>query len=115
MRRRGNVGPATATQNAVLDVIRRHLCNRGFPPSIREIGDELGMSSSSTVHAHLYNLEAKGYIKREKHSPRGIKLTTPFTTREERLEAILRRAVEETRSGVLDWLADVDAALGVTP
>lgn len=52
----------------IIDEVRRH----GYPPSVREIGQAVGLSSSSTVHAHLTNLERKGYLKRGQALPRAI-------------------------------------------
>lgn len=51
-----------------LDCLRE----RGFPPSIREIGTAVDLSSSSTVHSHLRSLEAKGFLRREHSKPRGM-------------------------------------------
>lgn len=52
----------------ILGEVRRH----GYPPSVREIGQAVGLSSSSTVHAHLTNLEKKGYLVRGQALPRAI-------------------------------------------
>ncbi|MGE5415997.1 MAG: LexA family protein, partial [Acidobacteriota bacterium] len=54
----------TVRQREILDYIKSQLRARGFPPSVREIGQATGLSSSSTVHMHLTQLEEKGYIKR---------------------------------------------------
>lgn len=61
-------------QEQILFFIRESVESRGFPPSIREIGEAVGLSSSSTVHAHLRSLEAKGYLKRNPSKPRSIEL-----------------------------------------
>ncbi len=61
-------------QQQILEFIRESVQSRGFPPSIREIGEAVGLSSSSTVHSHLRNLEAKGYIRRNPSKPRSIEL-----------------------------------------
>ncbi|MBM3465489.1 MAG: transcriptional repressor LexA [Armatimonadetes bacterium] len=64
----------TRRQMEILEVIRRGVSERGFPPSIREIGERVGLSSSSTVHCHLRNLEEKGFIKRDPARPRCIEI-----------------------------------------
>lgn len=68
-------------QEQILFFIRESVESRGFPPSIREIGEAVGLSSSSTVHAHLRSLEAKGYLKRNPSKPRSIELLDGATTR----------------------------------
>lgn len=61
-------------QEQILFFIRESVESRGFPPSIREIGEAVGLSSSSTVHAHLRSLESKGFLKRNPSKPRSIEL-----------------------------------------
>ena len=65
----------TAKQHRVLEVIRRHLRQRGQPPTVREIGQEIGVASSCTVQRHLDALERKGYIRRHRYKYRSIELT----------------------------------------
>lgn len=62
----------TARQRQILDFIRMTTREQGFPPSVREIGDAIGLSSSSSVHAHLTALEKKGYIARNGSSARAM-------------------------------------------
>lgn len=64
----------TPRQMQILDFIRREVKVKNYPPSVREIGEAVGLSSSSTVHAHLANLEAKGFIRRDPTKPRAIEL-----------------------------------------
>lgn len=64
----------TRRQLQILEVIRTEVSQRGFPPSIREIGERVGLSSSSTVHCHLRNLEEKGFIRRDPARPRCIEI-----------------------------------------
>lgn len=64
----------TRRQQQVLDHIRSEIHRKGYPPSVREIGEALGLSSSSTVHSHLAALEAKGYIRRDPTKPRALEL-----------------------------------------
>jgi len=63
-----------AKQQQVFDYIKKFILERGFPPSVREIGEAVGLSSTSTVHAHLSALERKGYIKRDGSKSRTIEL-----------------------------------------
>lgn len=64
----------TGRQAKILDYLVGTLRERGYPPSVREIGAAVGLSSSSTVHAHLAQLEAKGFIKRDPARSRAIEL-----------------------------------------
>lgn len=66
----------TDRQQQILDFIRREVRNKNYPPSVREIGREVGLTSSSTVHTHLSTLEKKGYIRRDPTKPRAIELRT---------------------------------------
>jgi len=59
-------------QAEILDYIVRQIANKGYPPSVREIGEAVGLQSSSTVHNHLTQLEQKGYIRRDPTKPRAI-------------------------------------------
>jgi len=61
-------------QQAILDYIRRVIRTKGYPPSVREIGEAVGLNSSSTVHNHLAQLESKGYLRRDPAKPRAIEL-----------------------------------------
>jgi len=62
----------TERQQQVLDYIRRTVEDRGYPPSVREIGDAVGLSSPSSVHAQLNSLVAAGIIKKDPSKPRAI-------------------------------------------
>lgn len=59
-------------QQQVLDYIRKTVAGRGYPPSVREIGEALGLSSPSTVHSHLTALVAAGALHRDPSKPRAI-------------------------------------------
>lgn len=61
-------------QQAILDFIRQEVKEKGYPPSVREIGEAVGLASSSTVHGHLSRLEKKGYIRRDSSKPRALEL-----------------------------------------
>lgn len=64
----------TERQRRILEVIHTHLDDRGYPPSVREIGDEVGLSSPSSVHAQLATLEAKGFLRRDPTKPRALEV-----------------------------------------
>lgn len=61
-------------QRQILDFIRREVATKGYPPSVREVGQAVGLRSSSTVHGHLGKLEELGYIRRDPTKPRAIEL-----------------------------------------
>lgn len=61
-------------QTEILDFIRAEIHRRGYPPSVREIGDAVGLSSPSTVHSHLAALEAKGFVRRDPSKPRALEV-----------------------------------------
>ncbi|MBR3490007.1 MAG: transcriptional repressor LexA [Bacilli bacterium] len=67
----------TVKQNLVLDYLKRSIAKNGYPPTVREIGKALDLSSPATVQAHLNTLEAKGYIKRGDSKNRAIELLVP--------------------------------------
>lgn len=62
-------------QKSILDYIKKEIRLKGYPPAVREIGEAVGLSSSSTVHGHLTILEQKGYIRRDPTKPRAIEVT----------------------------------------
>lgn len=64
--------PPTPRQQAILDVIASFTREHGYPPSVREIGERVGLSSSSTVQSHLKTLERRGFIKRDPTKPRAL-------------------------------------------
>lgn len=64
-------------QRQVLEYIRQEVAEKGYPPSVREIGHAIGLASSSTVHGHLQKLEEKGYIRRDPTKPRAIEILSP--------------------------------------
>ncbi len=64
----------TERQRAILDVIRSSIDERGYPPSVREIGDAVGLSSPSSVHAQLESLESRGYLRRDGSKGRAMEL-----------------------------------------
>ena len=65
--------PATERQRRILQAIDEFKAERGYPPSVREIGERVGLSSSSTIHAHLKALERRGLISRDPTKPRALR------------------------------------------
>ncbi len=74
----------TKRQQEIFDFIKRYSSAHGYPPTVRDIGKAVGLASSSTVHAHLANLEKLGLLRRDPSKPRAIEL--------------LDRAVEQVKS-----------------
>jgi repressor LexA len=98
--------PASLTerQRQVLDFIDEAVRERGYPPSVREIGEAVGLSSPSTVHAHLAALQDKGYLKRDPTKPRALEVS---------LEVQTGAAVERRPTRHVPLLGDVAAGTGV--
>jgi repressor LexA len=78
----------TKRQQEIFDFIRRYSAKYGYPPTVRDIGKAVGLASSSTVHAHLANLEKIGLLRRDPSKPRAIEL----------LDRAVGSAVEGVRS-----------------
>lgn len=64
----------SSRQLAILEFIKNEVREKGYPPSVREIGEAVGLASSSTVHGHLERLEKKGLIRRDPTKPRAIEV-----------------------------------------
>lgn len=64
----------TGKRQQILECIATSLRQRGYPPSVREIGEAVGLTSSSTVHAHLAVLQREGYLRRDPTKPRAIEV-----------------------------------------
>jgi repressor LexA len=64
----------TKRQQEIFDFIKRYSSRYGYPPTVRDIGKAVGLASSSTVHAHLSNLERLGLLRRDPTKPRAIEL-----------------------------------------
>jgi repressor LexA len=77
----------TKRQQEIFDFIKHHSTQFGYPPTVRDIGKAVGLASSSTVHAHLANLEKLGLLRRDPSKPRAIEM--------------LDRAVEQVKSIVV--------------
>lgn len=64
----------TGKRREILDFIAAELRERGYPPSVREIGEAVGLTSSSTVHTHLTTLQRQGYLRRDPTKPHAIEV-----------------------------------------
>lgn len=64
----------TKRQQEIFDFIKRYSSQHGYPPTVRDIGKAVGLTSSSTVHAHLSNLEKLGMLRRDPSKPRAIEM-----------------------------------------
>jgi repressor LexA len=64
----------TGKRREILEFIAAQLRERGYPPSVREIGEAVGLTSSSTVHTHLTTLQRQGYLRRDPTKPRAIEV-----------------------------------------
>ena len=67
-------GKITQKQSEILEYMKNEILNRGFPPSVREIGEAVHLKSTSSVHSHLETLEKNGYIRRDPTKPRAIEI-----------------------------------------
>ena len=76
-RRRRDSPALSPRQRTILDMIRAAVAERGYPPSIREIGDAVGLTSPSSVAYQLHMLEKKGFIRRDPHRPRAMEVLNP--------------------------------------
>jgi len=64
----------TTRQQEIYEFITEYVDGHGYPPTVREIGEKVGLASPSTVHAHLANLERAGYLRRDPTKPRALEL-----------------------------------------
>jgi repressor LexA len=94
----------TARQREVLEFVESEVAHRGYPPTVREIGEALGLSSSSTVHAHLAALQDKGYLTRDPTKPRALEI---------HYDAESGGAVERRPARHVPLVGDVAAGTGV--
>ena len=73
----------TPRQRRVLEVIREAVERRGYPPSVREIGEAVGLTSPSSVHHQLATLQKKGFLRRDANRPRAVEVFAPANTDDE--------------------------------
>ena len=89
----------TARQQEIWDFLVDYVDRHGYPPTVREIGEAVGLASPSTVHAHLANLERAGLLRRDPTKPRALELTG------RRLEKSARPPVEARKLPLLGQIA----------
>ena len=94
----------TTRQRQVLEFIDAEIRERGYPPSVREIGEAIGLSSTSTVHAHLAALQDKGFLTRDPTKPRAIEI---------RYDSGSGSAIERRPVRHIPLVGDVAAGTGV--
>jgi repressor LexA len=94
----------TDRQRGILDFIETNMRDRGYPPSVREIGEAVGLSSSATVHNHLATLQKLGYLHRDPTKPRAIEV---------RYEASSGVAMERRPTKHVPLVGDVAAGVNV--
>ncbi len=75
----------TTRQREILEYIMQTVVARGYPPSVREIGEAVGLSSPSTVHSHLSSLVKAGHLRRDPSKPRAIEVVSSFADDDEGL------------------------------
>ena len=94
----------TGKRKEILDFIAEQLRERGYPPSVREIGEAVGLTSSSTVHTHLTTLQRQGFLRRDPTKPRAIAV---------RYDANSGAAIERRPARHIPLVGDVAAGTNV--
>lgn len=94
----------TGKRREILDFIAAQLRERGYPPSVREIGEAVGLTSSSTVHTHLTTLQRQGYLRRDPTKPRAIEV---------RYDAMSGAAIERRPARHIPLVGEVAAGTDV--
>lgn len=88
--------PLTEKQQAILEFISRSVESRGYPPSMREIGDAVGLSSLSSVTHQLSRLELAGYLRRDPNRPRALEVLTELASTRQAIDEAPQVQPEET-------------------
>lgn len=83
--------PRGETQDRILAYIQSEIRERGYAPSVREIGEAVGLRSTSTVHGHLMRLEKKGLLRRDAMKPRAMGLSPEYSSSEDEVVDDVRR------------------------
>jgi len=96
-------------QREILEFVNTHVDDHGYPPTVREIGQAVGLTSPSTVHAHLARLESSGLIRRDPTKPRALEVIEGGRSRERAPGA----PAAAPRTSVLPLLGDVAAGTGL--
>lgn len=94
---KGLIVDLTKRQQEIFDYIKRYSASHGYPPTVRDIGKAVGLTSSSTVHAHLANLEKLGLLRRDPSKPRALELL-------DRASSAVSGAVEDAVGGVKSFV-----------
>jgi repressor LexA len=97
-------------QREILEFVNSHVDANGYPPTVREIGQAVGLTSPSTVHAHLARLESSGLIRRDPTKPRALEVIEGGRSRE---RAAIAPVTAPSRSTVLPLMGDVAAGSGL--
>lgn len=90
----------TDRQRRILEVIHEFTAERGYPPSVREIGERVGLSSSSTIHSHLKSLERQGLISRDPTKPRALRSEVATESRTAGPETVTMPIIGKVAAGV---------------
>jgi repressor LexA len=96
-----DAGGLTPRQRKVLEVIRDWVERFGYPPSVREIGDAVGLTSTSSVHHQLRTLERKGYLRRDPHRTRAVDVRGPDDAVAEEQDGVEEEAGQDNAAGPL--------------
>jgi repressor LexA len=94
----------TGKRREILDFIATQVRERGYPPSVREIGAAVGLASTSTVQAHLNTLQRQGYLRRDPTKPRALEV---------RYDATSGAAIESSRARLVPLVGDIAAGTNV--
>jgi repressor LexA len=97
-------------QREILEFVNSHVDANGYPPTVREIGRAVGLTSPSTVHAHLARLESSGLIRRDPTKPRALEVIEGGRARE---RAAVAAVAAPSRSTMLPLMGDVAAGSGL--
>ena len=92
----------TKRQQEIFDFIKHYSAKYGYPPTVRDIGKAIGLTSSSTVHAHLANLEKVGLLRRDPSKPRALELLVDRAKR-------AKTAIDSAAGGALPLVGQVAA------
>src|SRR3712207_6456396 len=95
----------TKRQQEIFDFIKKYSARYGYPPTVRDIGKAVGLASSSTVHAHLANLEKVGLLRRDPSKPRAIELLDKAAATATSAGEALKPAATPPGNPALGWLA----------
>jgi repressor LexA len=96
-------------QREILEFVNTHVDAHGYPPTVREIGQAVGLTSPSTVHAHLARLEESGLIRRDPTKPRALEVIDGGRVR----DAVPATLAPPSRTTVLPLIGDVAAGTGL--